>query len=53
VIALLLGFDQNSWGYVGITYSIAIAVLLAYTVWVIWRGRRVSRQLPPDERRWM
>ena len=49
----ILGLDENSWGYVTATYVIAIVALVAYAAWVIFRGRRVGRQLPPDERRWM
>ncbi len=48
----VLALDENSWGYVTATYVIAIVTLVAYAISVIVRGRRVGRQLPPDERRW-
>lgn len=53
MIALLLAAADNEWNYVAAAYVIVAVALLAYAVWVILRGRRVGRQLPPDERRWM
>ena len=34
-------------------YLVTTATLVAYSAWVLLRGRRLSRQLPPEERRWM
>ena len=53
MIALLLAAADDEWGYVSAAYLLGVVALLAYAVWVITRGRRVGRQLPPDERRWM
>lgn len=50
---ILLAAQENEWGYVAGAYGLVIAVLLAYAVWTIVRGRRVGRQLPPEDRRWM
>ena len=40
------------WTYVGATYAIAIGVIGGYAGWVIHRGRKIGRQLPPEERKW-
>ena len=53
MIALLLAAADDEWSYVSAAYLIVVVALLAYAVWVIRRGRRVGRQLPSDERRWM
>jgi len=39
--------------YVLIGYPLAVAALAGYTVWVLVRGRRLSRQVPEQQRRWM
>lgn len=52
-MALLLASESNEWAYVASAYGLTIAVLVAYAVWTIARGRRVGRQLPPEDRRWM
>lgn len=43
----------NEWAYVAGAYGVTIGSLGLLAVWTIIRGRRVGRQLPPDERRWM
>jgi heme exporter protein CcmD len=40
-------------GYVWAAYGLAVVLIVAYAVLTIRRGRAVSRQLPPEERRWM
>ena len=52
VIAAVLLAVANSWPYVAGAYVAVFGLVLAYAAWVIVRGRRVGRQLPPDERRW-
>lgn len=43
-----------SWATQVVTAYVAVAgALVAYAVSVIVRGRRLSRELPPEERRWM
>lgn len=39
-------------GYVFLGYGVAAAVLAAYSLRVILRGRKLSRTLPPEERTW-
>ena len=39
--------------YVLVGYPLAVASLLGYTLWVLARGRRLSRQVPEEHRRWM
>jgi len=52
--ALLLAADQpDEMAYVWASYLVAVVVLAAFAAVTIVRGRRVGRQLPPDERRWM
>ena len=43
---------ENSWPYVIAAYLVVFGLIIAYAAWVIVRGRRVGRQLPPEERRW-
>ena len=40
-------------GFVAAGYAVTFGVLVAYSAWVLVRGRRLSRQLPAEERRWM
>ncbi len=49
VLAELQGGGAN----VAASYLLVIGAIVAYAAFVIVRGRRVGRQLPPDERRWM
>lgn len=44
---------MSDWGYVTIGYVVVFAVLLAYALRVVLRGRALSRQVPPEDRRWM
>ena len=43
----------GGWGDVTAAYLVTFAVLIAYAVFVIVRGRKVNKQLPPEDRRWM
>lgn len=43
----------GAWGYVAGAYAVVFGVLVAYVTFVILRGRKVGRQVPPEERRWM
>jgi CcmD family protein len=40
-------------GYVFAGYGIVFATLVVYTVRTLLRGRALSKQLPPEDRRWM
>lgn len=42
----------GSWGYVALTYGVTVGLLGGYTAWVLRRGRKIGRQLPPDDRTW-
>lgn len=53
MFAVLLADVAREWSYTAAAYGIVVGVLVAYCVWVIVRGRRVGRQLPPEDRRWM
>jgi len=44
---------MSDWGYVAMAWTITVAVLVAYAVWIIVRGRSLSRRVPPEDRRWM
>lgn len=52
-MALFLAAQDNEWGYVAGAYGLVVAVLVAYAAWTIVRGRRIGRQLSPEDRRWM
>ena len=40
-------------GYIAAGWSISAALLVAYAVMILVRGRRLSRRVPPRRRRWM
>lgn len=40
-------------GYVLGGYSIVFGTLIAYAVRTLLRGRGLSKQVPPEDRRWM
>ncbi|WP_426573684.1 hypothetical protein [Aquihabitans sp. McL0605] len=44
--------QTSAWTYVGATYAVAVLLIGGYAASIIARGRKVTRQLPPDERRW-
>ncbi|MGH9137503.1 MAG: heme exporter protein CcmD [Acidimicrobiales bacterium] len=39
-------------GYVLSGYGISAAAIGGYVVWMLRRGRQLSRQVPDEERRW-
>jgi len=39
-------------GYLAAGWGISLAVLGAYAVRVVRRGRTLAEQVPPEERRW-
>jgi hypothetical protein len=43
----------SDWGYVFAGWTIATVVIVAYAAWIIVRGRTLSKQVPPEDRRWM
>jgi len=40
-------------GYVLGGYLVVFGTLIAYTVRTLLRGRSLSKQVPPEDRRWM
>ena len=53
IAAVLLATLAGGWNYVTAAYLVTIATIVIYAGWVMVRGRKVGRQVPPDERRWM
>jgi uncharacterized membrane protein len=51
----LLGLSEvsNQWPFIIGSWAVTIAVLGAYTLVTLRRGKRLSRQVPPESRRWM
>lgn len=41
------------WGYVIAGYVFAAASIGGYAVHTVRRGRKLSRQVPPEKRRWL
>ena len=39
-------------GYVYLGWGVCFGTLLAYSIWIVLRGRRIARHLPPGERTW-
>jgi hypothetical protein len=39
-------------GFIAAGWLSALGLVGAYALWVVRRGRRLSRQVPPGERRW-
>ncbi|MGI9578025.1 MAG: hypothetical protein ACR2OH_07500 [Microthrixaceae bacterium] len=39
--------------YIAVAWIVTMAVLAAYSYWVIRRGKELSAQVPEEERRWM
>jgi hypothetical protein len=50
-----VGLYENpaGWTYVTVGYALCILGILAYTVTLMVRGRRLARRVPPDQRRWL
>ena len=43
----------SPWNYVVAAYLVTFGLMAGYVWFVVHRGRKAGRQLPPDERRWM
>jgi hypothetical protein len=41
------------WSYVLSGWGIIAVLFVAYGASLLWRGRRLARQVPPEDRRWM
>ena len=44
---------MSDWGYIVLAWVLTSGLVLAYSVRVLVRGRRLSRSVPEDRRRWM
>ena len=44
---------SSGWGYVIAGYVVTIGGLGAYVARTLLRGRALSKQVPPGDRRWM
>jgi hypothetical protein len=44
---------MDPWGYVLVGWAVTTAVAVAAATRTLTQGRRLTRQLPPEERRWM
>ncbi len=44
---------MNAWQYVIPGYLITGVVLISYALWVLRRGRALSRQVPVEQRRYV
>lgn len=51
-LAPVVAAVPNAWSYVAAAYLICFGSILGYAAWMVVRGRKVGRQLPPEERRW-
>jgi hypothetical protein len=45
--------NPDPWTYVVAGYGLCLGGIIAYTAALMVRGRRLARQVPPDEQRWM
>lgn len=43
---------SGNWGFVAAAWVIVFAGLAGYAVRTVQRGRALSRQVPPERRRW-
>ncbi|MFM7068079.1 MAG: hypothetical protein ACKOYM_01340 [Actinomycetes bacterium] len=44
---------MSSNGYVVLAWVVTFLVVGLYALWVVRRGRTLTGQVPPDQRRWM
>lgn len=44
---------MNEWPYVIGAWAAVSIALVVYVTWILVRGRQLSRQVPPEDRRWM
>ena len=43
---------SDTWPYVIAAWAVVLGAFLAYAVVTVLRGRSLSRQVPPERRRW-
>lgn len=42
----------DTWSYVFAAWAIVLGAFVAYSVVTVMRGRSLSKQVPPERRRW-
>ena len=48
-----VGEGSNQWAYVAAGYGLVLGGIVVYTLLVLRKGRQLSRQVKPEDRRWM
>jgi hypothetical protein len=43
----------SSTGYIVAAWVVTFGVTAGYSLWIVLRGRRLSQEVPPAQRRWM
>jgi CcmD family protein len=43
----------DHWNYILGAWAVTVVVIGGYAIALIRRGRRLSREVPPESRRWM
>ena len=44
---------MSAWGFVTLGWILTFVMVVTSVVVVLQRGRRLSRQVPPEEQRWL
>jgi hypothetical protein len=45
--------NPDPWTYVTVGYTLCILGIVGYAGALVVRGRRLARQVPPEQRRWV
>ena len=54
MIALLAAIKVTSqWPFILGAWGVTVLIIGSYALSVVRRGKRLSRQVPPEQRRWM
>lgn len=53
ILAIVQTQTESYWNFVVVGYGAAFVAFAAYAIRIVRRGRRLSRQVPPDRRRWL
>ncbi len=48
-----IGDSSNQWAFVAAGYGIVLLGIVVYALLVLRKGRQLSKQLDPKDRRWM
>ena len=44
---------MSDWGYVWLGWGLTVGRARRLRLWIILRGRALSRRVPPEDRRWL